>query len=94
MDYSGQIDGQTVGVAILDYPGNPRAPTYWHVRAYGLFACNIFGVHDFENDKSRDGSLTIQPGQPLRFRYRVIIHPGNSVGAGIRDQYDRYKDMK
>jgi len=94
VDYSGQIDGQPVGVAILDYPGNPRTPTYWHARAYGLFACNIFGVHDFENDKTRDGSLTIQPGQPLRFRYRVLIHPGNSVSAGIRDQYDRYKDAK
>ncbi len=94
VDYSGQIDGQAVGVAILDYPGNPRTPTYWHARGYGLFACNIFGVHDFENDKSRDGSLTIQPGQPLRFRYRVIIHPGNSVSAGISDQYERYKEMK
>jgi hypothetical protein len=93
-DYSGQIDGQTVGIAILDYPGNPRAPTYWHSRGYGLFACNVFGVHDFENDKSRDGSLTIQPGQPLRFRYRVLIHPGNSIAAGIREQYDRYQNMK
>jgi Methane oxygenase PmoA len=94
VDYSGQIDGQAVGVAILDHPGNPRPPAYWHARAYGLFACQIFGVHDFENDKSRDGSLTIQPGQPLRFRYRVLIHPGNSVAAGIRDQYERYRDSK
>ena len=90
VDYSGLIDGQAVGVAILDHPGNPRTPTYWHARAYGLFANNIFGVHDFENDKSRDGSLTIQPGQPLRFRYRVLIHPGNTVAAGIREQYERY----
>jgi hypothetical protein len=94
VDYSGQIDGQSVGVAILDNPANPRPPTYWHARAYGLFACNVFGLRDFENDKSRDGSLTIQPGQPLRFRYRVVIHPGNSVGAGIRDQYDRYTALK
>jgi hypothetical protein len=75
-DYAGQIDGKAVGVAILDHPSNPRHPTYWHARAYGLFATNIFGVHDFENDKNRDGSLTIQPGQPLRFRFRVVVHPG------------------
>jgi hypothetical protein len=87
MDYSGTIDGKTAGVAILDHPGNPRPPTYWHARAYGLFAANIFGLHDFENDKSRDGSLTIRPGQPLRFRYRVLIHPGDSNQAGIRDAY-------
>ncbi len=73
-DYSGQINGKPVGIAIFDHPGNPRHPTYWHSRSYGLFATNIFGVHDFENDKTRDGSLTIQPGQPLRFRFRVVVH--------------------
>jgi Family of unknown function (DUF6807) len=94
VDYSGVIDGQPVGVAIFDYPGNPRYPTYWHARGYGLFATNIFGVHDFTNDKSRDGSLTIQPGQPLRFRFRLLIHPGDTNSAGIRDAYARYAAMK
>jgi hypothetical protein len=87
VDISGTIDGKPAGVAVLDHPGNPRPPTYWHARAYGLFAANIFGLRDFENDKSRDGSLTIRPGQPLRFRYRIIIHPGDSNQAGIRDLY-------
>ena len=87
VDYSGKLDGATVGIAIFDHPGNPRPPTYWHARAYGLFANNVFGLRDFENDKSRDGSLTIRPGQPLRFRYRVLIHPGDSNQAGIRDAY-------
>jgi hypothetical protein len=88
VDYSGTLDGATVGVAILDHPSNPRFPTYWHARAYGLFATNVFGVHDFENDKSRDGSLTIRPGQPLRFRYRVIIHSG--ALTGIREAYEAW----
>ena len=87
VDYSGDLDGARYGIAVLDHPSNPRFPTYWHVRDYGLFAANIFGLHDFENDKSRDGSLTIRPGQPLRFRYRVIIHPGDPVPAGIPDAY-------
>ena len=93
VDDSGVLDGAPVGVAILDHPSNPRHPTYWHVRAYGLFAANIFGVHDFENDASRDGSLTLRPGQPLRFRYRVIIHPGDAAAARIREQWDRYSAM-
>jgi hypothetical protein len=29
----------------------------WHTRSYGLLAANIFGLRDFENDKSKDGSL-------------------------------------
>jgi hypothetical protein len=89
-DYSGKIDGQTVGIAIFDNPSNPRYPTYWHARGGGLFATNIFGVHDFENDKNRDASLTIRPGQPLRFRFRVVIHPGDSNAAGIGDLYEKY----
>lgn len=93
-DYSGLIDGERVGIAILDHPSNPRHPTYWHARAYGLFATNIFGVHDFENDKSRDGSLTIKPGQPLRFRFRVVIHPGDDTAAGIRGIFEKYAATK
>jgi hypothetical protein len=93
-DDSGTVDGAGVGVAILDHPANPRPPTYWHARAYGLFATNVFGLHDFENDKSRDAGLTIRPGQPLRFRYRVIIHPGNSLQGGIREAYDLWKNAK
>jgi hypothetical protein len=94
VDYFGEIAGEKVGIAILDNPGNPRHPTYWHARAYGLFAANIFGVRDFENDKSKDGSLTLEPGQTLRFRYRVIIHPGDAQAADIARQYVEYTGKK
>jgi Methane oxygenase PmoA len=77
LDYSGPVDGQTVGVLVMDHPTNPRHPTYWHTRAYGLLGANIFGVHDFLNDKTQDGSMTVEPGQSIRFRYRVVIHPGD-----------------
>ena len=76
VDYAGTLDGSHVGVTIMDHPGNPRHPTYWHARDYGLFAANPFGVHDFLNDKSQNGSLDLKESQTLRFRYRVIIHPG------------------
>ena len=77
LDYSGPVDGQTVGVLVMDHPTNPRHPTYWHTRAYGLLGANIFGLHDFLNDKTQDGSLIVEPGQSVRFRYRVVIHPGD-----------------
>ena len=91
VDYCGQIDGESLGIAILDHPSNPRHPTYWHSRSYGLFAANIFGLHDFLNDKSADGSMTVGPGEALRFRYRVIIHPGDTQSAGIAAEYEKYK---
>jgi hypothetical protein len=93
-DYYGQLNGKTVGIAILDHPANPRHPTYWHARAYGLFATNIFGVHDFENDKTKDGSLTIKPGQPQRFRFRVVIHDGDTAAAGIKDIFAKFAAAK
>ena len=60
VDYSGSISGKPMGVAIFDHPGNPKHPSYWHVRGYGLFAANIFGEHDFHADESRDGSITLE----------------------------------
>ena len=51
---------------------------------------NIFGEHDFYNDKSKDGSLTLKPGETWRFRYRVVIHPGDNQSAGIAKIYDDY----
>ncbi|MBZ5621093.1 MAG: PmoA family protein [Acidobacteriia bacterium] len=93
-DYSGEIGGEKVGIAILDNPANPRHPVRWHVRAYGLFAANPFGVSTFTNDKSQDGSTTLEPGQSLRYRYRVIIHPGDAASAGIAKLWDQYTAVK
>lgn len=39
-DYSGEVDGEMMGIAILDHPDNPNFPTRWHVRDYDLFATN------------------------------------------------------
>lgn len=90
VDYSGPIGGKTYGITIMDHPFSPKHPTYWHVRAYGLFAANIFGEHDFYNDENRDGSVTLEPGQQLNFRYRVVIHPGDAADAGIAEMYDKW----
>lgn len=90
VDYSGVVEGEPLGIAMFDHPENPRHPTWWHARGYGLFAANIFGLRDFENDKSKDGSLTLAPGQTVRFRYRVLIHPGDARGAHIAQLYKDY----
>ena len=87
VDYSGTLDGTKLGVAIFDHPANVVYPTYWHARAYGLFAVNPFGLHDFMNDRTKDGSKLIAQGQKLRFRYRVLIHPGDTEQAQIAKLY-------
>jgi hypothetical protein len=94
VDYSGTIDGKALGIAILDHPSSMKSPTHWHSRDYGLFAANIFGEHDFYNDKTRDGSVTLQPGKSMRFRYRVVVHPGSTAEANIADLYSEWAKSK
>ena len=93
-DYSGDINGERLGVTILDHPSNPHHPPRWHARAYGLFAVNPFGFGAFTNDKSQDGSITVDPGQSLRFRYRVIIHPGDAASAHLADYWKEFTATK
>jgi hypothetical protein len=90
VDYSGAVDGREVGVTIFDHPSNPKHPTYWHARGYGLFAVNPFGERDFYNDPKRDGSLIIAPGGTLVFRYRVLIHEGDASAARLADAWAQY----
>jgi len=93
VDYAGVLDGEKVGVVMMDHPGNPRHPTYWHSRGYGLHSINPFGLHDFLNDPKQDGSLTVEPGQHVRFRYRVVVHPGLSP-ARIAELYKQYAQAR
>jgi hypothetical protein len=90
-DYYGPVEGKTVGVAIFDHPKNPRHPTWWHVRDYGLFAANPFGQHDFEKlpDKAA-GNLVVPAGQSVTFRYRFYLHEGNEQQGKVAEKYGDY----
>ncbi len=89
-DYHGLIGEKRVGVAIFDHPQNPRHATHWHVRDYGLFAANPFGIHDFEKKPKGAGNLTIPAGRSLSFRYRFYIHEGDTDAAKVADRYREY----
>jgi len=99
VDFSGvipdpRIDDQKLGVTMFDSPRNPKHPTFWQARQAGTLAANQFGEHDFFNDKTRNGSLTIQPGASLTFRYRVLIHGGDAVTARVAAQYKKWADKE
>jgi len=90
-DYYGPAEGKLVGVAIFDHPTNPRHPTWWHVRDYGLFAANPFGKHDFEklSDKTA-GDLKVPAGQSITFKYRFVFHEGETSSAKLPEKYQDY----
>jgi hypothetical protein len=87
VDYSGSVEGTTVGVAIMDHPTSFRHPTYWHVRDYGLFAANPFGISAFTNDPNQRGDFVLTPGRTLTFRYRVCLHVGDAESGNIAEHY-------
>ena len=88
VDYTGPVEGQTVGIAILNHPDSFRYPTTWHVRTYGLFAANPFGWHDFGRKES--GAYTLPAGESLRFRYRVVFHKGDTTSAQIPSAFGAF----
>lgn len=90
VDYSGPVGGKTVGVAIFNDPASFRYPTPWHVRTYGLFAANPFGLRDFGMDES--GEHKLAKGESLWFGYRVILHAGDADAAKIADQFRAYAE--
>ena len=87
VDYSTKISQESLGITILDHPQSFRHPTYWHARGYSLFAANPFGLHDFYNDETQDGSHLMKQGESISFHYRIYIHPGNAIPSDIEKEY-------
>ena len=90
VDYWAPIDGNVVGIAIFDHLDNPRHPTWWHARNYGLVAANPFGIHDFENKPKSTGDMLLKKNTSVTFRYRFLFHEGNSQSANIEQQYAQF----
>ncbi len=93
-DYYGPVNDQIVGVAIFDHPENPRFPTWWHVRDYGLFAANPFGIHDFEKKEAGVGDLTVSAGETTTFRYRFYFHEGDEKEGKVSERYAEWAAKK
>jgi hypothetical protein len=92
VDYHGPVDGEQLGIAILNHPSSYAFPTRWHVRTYGLFAANPFAGKGFELEKS--GGYRLEPGKSLTLRYRVILHRGDEQAAGIQKRFEEYAQQK
>ncbi len=90
VDYFGPVNGKVTGVAVFDHPANAKHPTWWHVRTYGLFAANPFGVHDFENKPAGTGDITIEAGGSLTWKWRFYFHAGDPKQGKVAEEYARF----
>jgi len=90
VDYTAVIDGERLGVAIFDHPENPRHPTHWHARDYGLVAADPFGAQKAFDTEEKETPFKLPKGQKAVFRFRVIIHPGDAETGKVADLYSQY----
>ncbi|MFQ5738389.1 MAG: PmoA family protein [Acidobacteriota bacterium] len=71
----GEIEAEEVTLALFDHPSTENYPSYWHARAYGLFAANPFGRKDFVRG-TKPLNKKLAPGESFHFRYRLLIYQG------------------
>ena len=75
-DLSGTVDGGEAGILFLDHPANPRHPVPW----YGSTRAATYGDEGWSNFLNAaflwDEALEVPEGEPLSFRYRVVVHDG------------------
>jgi hypothetical protein len=94
-DYSGPIEGKVVGITIFDHPDNPY-PALWHSRDYGLMAANPFGraKSGFPAAKGNTDLVKLDKGKHLKFRYGLLLHPGDVKDAKVADLYKQFVALK
>ena len=85
----GKMGNDSVSIAIIDHPGNPNYPTFWHARGYGLFALNPLGEKIFTEGKS-EKNLQLKKGESVRFYYRIIINDDKKTLSA--EQLDKMAD--
>jgi len=85
MDYHGDRMGETEGMAILQHPSNKWYPAPWFTRDYGFFSPTpMYWPENGEN-------IVLQKGEKINLRYRVIVHSGDHIEAGIAQEFEKYK---
>ncbi len=93
VDYAGSaIDIHTAkptdrdyGILVMVHPTSFRNQGFWHVRTYGLFAHNPFGVKDFvegrkmsvdnrADENKLTGGFDLKQPEAIHLFYRVVLH--------------------
>jgi hypothetical protein len=82
-DYSGMLDGEAVGIAILSDPGNLNAPSPWSAIRSGVMtfftpAVLCYAPHRMER------------GEGFDLRYRVVVHPGRWGAEDLTEAFTGY----
>jgi type 1 glutamine amidotransferase len=85
VDYSGLVGGRPAGIAVLDNPRNPRSPSPWYVIRSAKMSFFSPAVLCYQ-------PLTLQAGERLTLRYRIIVHDGRWDPARLQVEHAAYAD--
>lgn len=94
VDYSGPLDGKSVGIAVMADPANP-IKTCWHARGYGLLAANPFGraKSGFPAMKGNAELVKLKPNETLKLRYGILVHDGDTQEGKVKEGFDWFKGL-
>lgn len=83
LDYSGLVDGEAAGIAIVDHPANPRSPTPWYVISSPGFSWFTPALICYE-------PLSLRAGETFVLRYRVLVHSRRWDAGRLRQEAARF----
>jgi hypothetical protein len=88
MDFYGKRGNAVEGLAILQHPSNPWYPSPWFTRDYGFLSPTPMYW------PANDDETFMKQGTVLYLRYRVLVHSGDHVQAGIAKEFADYSKLK
>lgn len=85
-----EVNGEPVGIVIMDHPDNPNHPTHWMARGYGLFAANPFGSKIYTRGRE-SLNFFLPQGESVVLKYRILIYDSEKIPvSSIEANYERF----
>lgn len=85
IDCYGERLGKIEGMAILQHPSNEWYPAPWFTRDYGFFSPTPMYW------PAGDKNTSLEKGELVQLKYRVLVHSGNHIEAGIAQEFTKYQ---
>ncbi|HUX59482.1 MAG TPA: DUF6807 family protein [Bacteroidales bacterium] len=91
IDYSGKIDNNYVGMAIMPDPANFR-PSWYHSRNYGYVAANPFGREAMKQGEK--SAVTVKKGESFSLGFGILVYcTPSSEKTDINTAYKDYMSI-
>ena len=94
VNYTGPVGDKTYGIAMFCHPASYNYPNRWHVRTYGLFAANPFGLNSFTGNSEAGPGVVLKQAEQLRLCYRVLLHLGVTDTEVLDQIYQEFSQIQ